>query len=81
MRARERIILAAAGLGLLVFACENVEEVTQQSAVTTALTYKLTVTAAGTGNGVVTSSPAGINCTITPGVAATTGCSGTFNVV
>ena len=79
MRPLERFILAAAGLGLLVFACENVEEVTQHSAVTAAVTYRLTVTGAGTGNGVVTSSPAGINCSITAGVAATTGCSAMFS--
>ena len=74
-----RFILTAAGLGVLVFACQNVEEVTQQSAVTAAVTYRLTVTGSGTGNGVVTSSPAGINCSITAGVAATTGCSAMFN--
>ncbi len=33
----------------------------------------------GTGTGVVTSSPAGINCTITAGVAAATGCIAKFN--
>jgi hypothetical protein len=38
----------------------------------------LTVFGAGNGNGTVTSAPAGINCTITTGTAATTGCSAPF---
>src|SRR5687768_1380729 len=69
-------------LGLvLVFlhACQDTEEITRPSTATAAVTYRLTVTGLGTGNGVVTSSPAGINCTITAGTAATTGCSAPFN--
>ena len=38
----------------------------------------LTISGNGSGNGTVTSSPAGINCTITDGVAAATGCSAQF---
>ena len=39
----------------------------------------LTITGGGTGSGTVTSSPAGINCVITAGVAAATGCKAGFD--
>ncbi len=42
-------------------------------------TYTITVLGLGNGNGTVTSSPAGISCTITNGVAGTTGCSAAFS--
>jgi len=74
------ITVAAIGLGLLVvFACQDIPEVTQPSIATAAVSYKLTVSGTGTGNGVVTSSPAGINCTITAGTPASTGCSAFYN--
>ena len=38
----------------------------------------LTITGGGTGSGTVTSTPAGINCVITAGVAAATGCKASF---
>ena len=58
---------------IALFACENRPESTEPSAATAAITYRMTVSGLGTGNGKVTSSPAGINCTITAGSAATTG--------
>jgi uncharacterized repeat protein (TIGR01451 family) len=47
---------------------------------TAATTYTLTVNPFGNGSGTITSTPAGISCTITNGVAGTTGCSATFPV-
>jgi hypothetical protein len=74
------LTLTAVGLGLLVlYACQDIPEVTQQSSAVAAVSYRLTVSGTGTGNGVVTSIPAGINCTITTGSAAATGCSALFN--
>jgi hypothetical protein len=46
---------------------------------TTADLRTMTVSGSGSGNGVVTSSPAGINCTITAGVAAASGCQAQFS--
>ena len=66
---------AVLGLALLVlYGCRDTTEVTEPSAVITTVTYTLTVSGSGTGSGVVTSSPTGINCTITDGHAASTGC-------
>ena len=66
---------AVLGLALLVlFGCHDSTEVTGPSAVISTATYTLTVSGSGTGSGVVTSSPAGISCTITDGHAASTGC-------
>jgi galactose oxidase-like protein/glyoxal oxidase-like protein/List-Bact-rpt repeat protein len=74
------LTFALIGLGLLLLhACQDVPEVTQQSSAVAAVGYRLTVSGTGTGNGVVTSSPAGINCTVTAGTSATTGCSAIFN--
>jgi len=42
--------------------------------------FQLTVAGGSGGNGRVTSVPAGINCTITTGTAATTGCTASFGV-
>jgi len=55
--------------------------VSQQVAVTvTNPTFTLTITGGGNGNGTVTSNPAGINCVITNGTAAATGCSASFTL-
>jgi hypothetical protein len=53
-------------------------EVTKQSTSFAAVGRSLTVSGTGTGTGVVTSSPAGINCTVTAGTAST-GCTALFN--
>jgi hypothetical protein len=74
------VVIHAIGLGLLVlFACQDTPEVTQPSTATAAVRFTLTVSATGTGSGVVTSSPAGINCTITAGSPGTTGCAASYN--
>jgi galactose oxidase-like protein/List-Bact-rpt repeat protein len=69
------LTLAVLGLGLLVLhACQDTPELTQQSPAFTAVSRQLTVLGTGTGSGLVTSSPTGINCTITAGRAGSTGC-------
>jgi hypothetical protein len=73
-------LFAVAGVVLgavVLFACQDAPDLTEQSAFAS-VTYRLTVTGLGTGTGKVTSSPAGINCSITLGTAATTGCSFSF---
>jgi hypothetical protein len=67
-------------LGLsLIFACRDTTEITDPSQAVAAAQVRVTITGLGTGNGVVTSVPSGINCTITAGKAAATGCSKLFN--
>lgn len=66
----------------LLHACGDEPEPTAPAAATAAAVVQKTLTVkgnGGTGTGVVTSSPAGINCTITAGVAAATGCTARFN--
>src|SRR4051812_50109550 len=58
-------LLVVAGL-LVVYACQDTSDVTQPSALTAAVSHKLTVLGAGTGSGTVTS-PAGKTCTKNPG--------------
>lgn len=74
------LLTFALGLGLFfLHACQDSPEITQPSTASAAVTYRLTVSGLGTGNGVVTSSPTGINCSITAGTAAATGCTALFN--
>ena len=55
-------------LGMAVlYACQDSSEPTQPSTASALVSYRLTVSGLGTGSGKVTSSPAGINCTITAG--------------
>jgi hypothetical protein len=63
-----------AGL-LILFACQDNPELTAPSTATAAVAHKLTILPAGNGTGKVVSSPTGISCQITNGVAAATGCS------
>jgi len=73
-------ITAAAAVGSLVlYACQDTEELTEPSAAAAAVQYRLTLTGMGTGSGVVTSSPSGINCTITAGTAGSSGCTALYN--
>ena len=73
------VICALAGLSLLTLhACQDTAEITQPTLAASAASQRLTISGLGTGNGVVTSAPAGINCTITAGKPATTGCSNLF---
>jgi galactose oxidase-like protein/glyoxal oxidase-like protein/List-Bact-rpt repeat protein len=75
------VTLAAVLAALVVLhACQETTDITQPSAaVRAAAGRQLTVSGVGTGNGVVTSNPAGINCRITAGAAATTGCTALFD--
>jgi hypothetical protein len=63
---------------VLLHACQDNSRPTEPEAAVTAATRALTVTGSGSGDGVVTSSPAGIDCRITAGVAAATGCKAQF---
>ena len=63
-----------AGL-LILYACQDNPELTAPSTATAAVAHKLTILPAGNGTGKVVSSPTGISCQITNGVAAATGCS------
>src|SRR5215218_2731953 len=63
-----------AGL-LILYACQDNPELTGPSAATATIAHKLTILPAGNGTGKVVSSPTGISCQITNGVAAATGCS------
>ena len=72
-------LLAAAAVLAILHACQGTPEPTEPSLVVTVVRKTLTVKGGGgNGSGVVTSSPAGITCTITAGVAATTGCIAQF---
>ncbi|MDQ3136451.1 MAG: DUF1929 domain-containing protein [Gemmatimonadota bacterium] len=63
----------------LLHGCQDAPEPTEPELAVSATQKTLTLKGASNGSGVVTSSPAGINCTITASVAATTGCSARFN--
>ncbi len=52
---------------------------TEVDSTAAAVTKTLTIIGSGTGDGTVKSSPAGINCTVTAGQAAATGCNAQFN--
>jgi hypothetical protein len=71
--------LAAAGAALaLLHACEDPARESELTAAAATTVKTLTISGGGTGNGTVTSSPAGITCTITNGVAGASGCSAQF---
>ena len=69
--ARSALVALAAAAALGLAACG-------EDAPAPPETFTLTVTGTGTGSGIVVSTPAGINCQITNGAAAATGCTGTF---
>jgi hypothetical protein len=69
-----------AGLALFVLhACQEPTEIPAPSTAASVVTHPLTVSGSGNGNGTVKSSPAGIDCVITGGVAAAAGCAARFN--
>jgi hypothetical protein len=70
-------LVLAAALALL-HGCQDSPEPTAPALAVTIVKKTLTVSGGGSGSGVVTSSPAGINCTITAGAAAATGCVAQF---
>src|SRR3954454_7646932 len=61
----------------VIFGCQDATAMTRPSE-SVSSSNKLTITGLGTGSGKVISSPAGINCTITAGKAAATGCSHSY---
>src|SRR6476659_4041385 len=71
------LVTAAAAL-VLLHACEDPARESDLSSAAATTVKALTISGGGSGNGTVPSSPAGINCTITNGVAAATGCSAQF---
>ena len=58
---------------MVLHACQDQDKPTEPE-FAVVIKKTLTVTGSGTGSGVVTSVPAGVNCAITAGVAANTGC-------
>jgi hypothetical protein len=72
------LVTAAAASLVLLHACEDPARESDLSSAAATTVKALTISGGGTGNGTVTSSPAGINCTITNGVAAATGCTAQF---
>src|SRR4051794_29316448 len=71
-------LVAAASTLALLHACQDPVRESEPTAATAATGKTLSISGGGTGNGTVTSSPAGIDCTITNGTAATSGCSARF---
>ena len=71
------LILVSATLALL-HGCQDTSTMTEVDAAAALVTRTLTIIGSGTGDGTVKSSPAGINCTVTRGVAAATGCKAAF---
>lgn len=65
--------------GALLYACQDTTEVTEPSSLAATINRKLTLLATGLGSGKVTSTPAGINCTITAGATGSPGCSSFFS--
>src|SRR4051794_40241005 len=72
------LVSTAAAALVLLHACEDPARESDLSSAAATTVKALTISGGGTGNGTVTSSPAGINCTITNGVAAATGCTAQF---
>jgi hypothetical protein len=72
-------LLVTSSLALAILhACQDASRPTELEPAATAVLRTLTITASGSGDGVVTSSPTGINCRVTAGVAAGTGCKHQF---
>jgi hypothetical protein len=72
------VCLAAVAASVLLYACQDTLRPTELEPAVTAVLRTLAVKGSGSGDGVVTSSPAGINCTVAGGVAAATGCKAQF---
>src|SRR5918995_4477660 len=72
------LIIVSVSLALL-HACQDASKMTEVDITAAVVTKTLTVIGSGTGDGTVKSSPAGINCTVTNGIAAATGCKASFN--
>ncbi|HEY7505151.1 MAG TPA: galactose oxidase-like domain-containing protein [Gemmatimonadales bacterium] len=81
---RLRTLLSAAvpsalGLGVaLLLACQDTPRMTEADGTASLVTKTLTIIGSGTGDGTIRSSPAGLNCTVTNGIVAVTGCKAPF---
>jgi uncharacterized repeat protein (TIGR01451 family) len=64
--------------GICTFTITLSESITANFTTSSAASYTISVVGLGNGSGTVSSTPTGISCTITNGVAGTTGCSATF---
>ena len=75
------VLASVVGVLLVLHGCqEPPDEMQSSTAVASAAgQFALTITGTGSGNGLVNSTPAGINCTITAGRISTSGCSANFN--
>jgi hypothetical protein len=75
------VLLTVTAVTSLTFlhACQDTSRMTEAESTAAVVTKTVTITGSGTGDGTVKSSPAGINCTVTAGKAAATGCKATFN--
>ena len=74
------VLLVTVGVALaLLHACQETLKPSEPESAVTAVLRTLTVTGSGSGDGVVTSSPQGIDCTVTAGTAAATGCKAQFS--
>lgn len=73
-------LLSAVSLAVaLLHGCQDhPPEMTEAESAASLVTKTLTVIGGGSGDGTVTSSPAGISCTVNDGVAGSTGCKATF---
>lgn len=71
-------LLAGVTALALIHACQDPPDPTEPELAVAVVRKTLIVKGGDSGSGVVTSSPAGINCTITAGVAVTTGCKAQF---
>ena len=72
-------LLVSASLAVtLLYACQDTTSMTEVEGKASLVSKTVTILGSGSGDGTVKSSPAGINCTVTNGVAGTTGCKAQF---
>src|SRR3954467_13411405 len=72
------LVSTAAAALVLLHACEDPARESDLSSAAATTVKALTISGGGTGNGTMNTSPAGINCTISNGVAMATGCTAQF---
>lgn len=66
--------------GICTFTITLSESIGANFTTSSASSYNITVVGYGNGSGTVTSTPTGVSCTITNGVAGSTGCSAAFSL-
>src|SRR5687768_17088521 len=72
------LLVLSSSLALLYACQESTPTMTETDVTSAVIVRTLTITGSGTGDGTVKSTPAGINCTITGGVEAGSGCKASF---